>query len=74
MAENCPGMPSLLDYSYMLSGDLGLIELTVDYGGSRVRACEVVEFKGGKVKRRGAYFGEPFEASEWRAEWIERMQ
>lgn len=73
MAENYPGLPSLLDHSYKLSGDLGVIELTVDYGGSRMHAREVVEFEGGKVKRRRAYFGEPFEASEWRAEWIERM-
>jgi hypothetical protein len=73
MAENYPGLPSLIDHSYKISGDLAVIELTVDYGGSRMHACEVVEFEEGKVKRRRAYFGEPFEAPEWRAQWVERM-
>jgi hypothetical protein len=37
-----------------------------------MRACEIVEFVDGKVKRRRAYFGEPFDAPEWRAQWVER--
>jgi hypothetical protein len=73
MAENYPGLPSLVDHSYKISGDLAVIELTVDYGGNRMHACEVVEFEDGKVKRRRAYFGEPFEAPQWRAQWVERM-
>ena len=26
----------------------------------------------GKMKRAREYFGEPFEAPEWRAQWVER--
>jgi hypothetical protein len=73
MAENYPGLPTLVDHSYKISGDLAVIETTVDYGGNRIYACEVVEFEDGKVKRRRAYFAEPFEAPEWRAQWVERM-
>ena len=73
IAENYPGLPTLADHSYKLSGNLGVIELTVEYGGRRMLACEVVEFEDGKVKSRRAYFGEPFDAPEWRAQWVERM-
>lgn len=73
MAENYPGMPTLIDHSYSMSGNLADIEITVDHGGNRMYACEVVEVEDGKVKRRRVYFAEPFEAPEWRAHWIERM-
>ena len=73
MAENYPGLPTLVDHSYKLSGDLAIIEMTVDYGGNRMHACEVVEFEDGKIKRTRAYFGEPFEAPQWRAQWVDRM-
>jgi SnoaL-like domain len=73
MAENYPGLPTLADHSYKISGDLAVIEITVEYGGNRMHDCEVVELEDGKVKRRRAYFGEPFEAPEWRAQWVEGM-
>jgi hypothetical protein len=65
MAENYPGLPTLVDHSYKIGGDLAVVELTVEYGGNRTHACEIVEFEEGKVKWRRAYFAEPFEASEW---------
>ena len=73
--ENYPGgLPNLLDYSYVLSGDLGVLKMTLEYGDNRVYACEIVELQDGKIKRARAYFGEPFEAPEWRAQWTERME
>ena len=33
----------------------------------------IEEAEGGKIKRATRYFGEPFEAAEWRAQWVERM-
>ena len=73
IAENYPGLPNLIDHSYKLSGDLAVIELTLEYDGNRTYACEIVEFEDGKIKRARAYFGEPFEAPQWRAQWVERM-
>jgi hypothetical protein len=32
-----------------------------------------MEFSGDKVARETQYFGDPFEASAWRAQWVERM-
>jgi limonene-1,2-epoxide hydrolase len=71
--ENYPGLPSLIGHSYKISGDLAVIELTFDYDGNRVHECQIVDFKDGKIKRVRSYFGEPFEAPEWRAQWVERM-
>jgi hypothetical protein len=32
-----------------------------------------MEFSGDKVARETQYFAAPFEASKWRAQWVERM-
>jgi ketosteroid isomerase-like protein len=73
IAENYPGLPNVTDHSYVLSGDLGVMKMTVEYDGNRVYACEIVDFQDGKIERARAYFAEPFEAPEWRAQWVERM-
>jgi hypothetical protein len=71
--ENYPGLPSLINCSYNISGNLGVMEMTLEYDGDRVHACEIVEFEEGKIKRARTYFAEPFEAPQWRAQWVERM-
>jgi hypothetical protein len=71
--ENYPGLPRLIDYSYKLSGDLAVVEVTLEYEGDRMNLCEIVDFEDGKIRRARAYFAEPFEAPEWRARWVERM-
>ena len=71
--EKYPGLPSLINRSYNISGDLGVMEMTLEYDGDRVHACEIVEFEEGKIKRARTYFAEPFEAPQWRAQWVERM-
>jgi hypothetical protein len=32
----------------------------------------VVEFRDGKVARETDYFAQPFQAPQWRAQWVER--
>jgi ketosteroid isomerase-like protein len=71
--ENYPGLPTLIDYSYKLSGELAVVEVTLEYEGNRMNLCEIVDFEDGKIRRARAYFAEPFEAPEWRAQWVERM-
>jgi ketosteroid isomerase-like protein len=73
IAQNYPGLPDVTDYSYRLSGDLAVIEMSLDYEGNRMDVCEIVDFESGKIKRTRWYFAEPFEAPEWRAQWVERM-
>ena len=71
--ENYPSIPNLVDYGYRVAGDMGVVEMTLDYDGHRMNVCEVVEFEDGKIKRSTGYFAEPFEAPEWRAQWVEKM-
>ena len=53
---------------------LWVVESTVDYGGGRVmHGAAIVELKDGKMWRDTRYFAEPFEAPEWRARWVERI-
>ncbi len=71
--ENYPGLPNVIDHSYVVSGDLGVMKVTLDYDGNRIYVCEVLDFEDGKIKRARAYFAEPFEAPQWRAQWVESM-
>ncbi len=54
---------------------LWVVESVVDYGGGQVmHGVAILELKDGKVWRDTRYFAEPFEAPEWRAQWVERME
>ena len=47
----------------------------IDYGDGRVFAVVVIsELRDGKMWRDRWYFAEPFEAPEWRSQWVERME
>ena len=48
--------------------------------GQRLRRREglydivaLVELRDGRMFRESRYYAEPFEAPEWRARWVERM-
>ena len=56
------------------SGDLVVIEGTIDYGnGVPVSYVGIAEFSGGKVRRITEYFADPFEPPAWRAPFVEKM-
>jgi ketosteroid isomerase-like protein len=56
------------------SGDLVVIEGTIDYGnGVPVSYVGIGEFRDGKVQRMTEYFADPFEAPAWRAPFVEQM-
>jgi hypothetical protein len=46
----------------------------ITYDGGPVYTVSIMEFKAGKVARETLYFADPFEAPEWRAQWVERME
>jgi hypothetical protein len=50
-----------------------VVEMILAYEGKRTNVCEIVEFEDSKIKGDRGYFAEPFEASEWRAQWVERF-
>jgi limonene-1,2-epoxide hydrolase len=68
-----PNLPKMIDYSLEVGGALCVLEATLEYDSNRVYVCEIFEVRDGKLKRAREYFGEPFEAPQWRAQWVERM-
>lgn len=45
-----------------------------DYGGRVFHGAAILELRDGKIWRDTRYYAEPFEAPEWRAQWVERME
>jgi len=55
------------------SGDLWVTEYILSYDGKPAYTVSIMEFSGNRVARETQYFGDAFEASAWRAEWVERI-
>jgi hypothetical protein len=54
---------------------LWVVEGAIDYGEGRAfDLVMILELRDGKMWRDRWYFAEPFEAPEWRAQWVERME
>ena len=54
---------------------LWVVEGVVDYdGGREVDFVLILELREGKVFKETRYYADPFEASEARARWFERME
>jgi hypothetical protein len=54
------------------SGDLWATEMIFDYAGDRYYTVLIHEYRDGLVVRETCYYGAPFEAPAWRAQWVER--
>ncbi len=55
------------------SGDLWITEYILTYDGKPSYTVSIMEFNGDMIARETQYFGDPFEAGKWRAQWVERM-
>lgn len=53
-------------------GSVWTTEYVITYQGKRVYTVSIMEFRAGKVSHETQYFGDPFEAPAWRAQWVER--
>jgi len=53
------------------SGDLWAAEMIFDYAGDRFHTVLIHEYRDGLVVRETSYYGAPFEAPAWRAQWVE---
>jgi ketosteroid isomerase-like protein len=54
-------------------GDVWTVEAVGDYGGEIYLVVVIIEFRDGKIFRETRYYPQPFEAPEWRAQWVERI-
>ncbi|MBV9733023.1 MAG: nuclear transport factor 2 family protein [Verrucomicrobia bacterium] len=69
-----PGKPAGFQVRRMAgSGEFWVTEYVIEYEGRAYYTVSIMEFRAGKVRRETQYFGEPFAAPEWRAQWVERI-
>jgi SnoaL-like domain len=56
--------------------DLWVVEGIADYDDGReaLNVVLILELRDGKMWRDRWYFAGPFEAPEWRAQWVERLE
>jgi hypothetical protein len=52
-------------------GDVFVMEAISDYGNEVAFVANIVEFRDGKIVRETRYYASPFDASEWRRQWVE---
>jgi hypothetical protein len=70
-----PNPPSIQVRRVLVRDGLWVLEGVNDYGGGQVyNVVVIIELKAGKMFRDTRYYAEPFEAPEWRAQWVERME
>ena len=55
------------------AGEVWTVEAVGDYGGEIYLVVCIFEFREGKILRETRYYPQPFEAPEWRAQWVEPM-
>ncbi len=73
--EAYPTPPSIQLRRVLVRDGLWVVEGVNDYGGGQVfDVVLLIELKDGKMWRDRRYYAEPFEAPEWRAQWVERME
>jgi hypothetical protein len=67
--------PSIRLRRVLVKEGLWVVEGIADYSGGHVYDIVLIlELRDGKMWRDRWYFAEPFEAPEWRAQWVERME
>jgi hypothetical protein len=54
------------------SGDFWVTELVLTYDGTPMHAVNIMEMRNGRIVHETIYFGDPFEAPAWRAQWVEQ--
>jgi hypothetical protein len=67
-----PSLPKITERRMVSSGDLVVLEATLDYGAKTYPTVFIFEMPDGRIKKETAYWSEPFEAPEWRAKWVTR--
>ena len=76
MQEAYPGGPPRIRPRRLIgAGDLWIGESVAEYSdGKTYHGVAILEFRDGKMWRDTRYFGEPFDAPAWRAQWVQRIE
>ena len=74
LARNLPNPPRVQIDRVRVRDGLWVKEGLNDYGDGVVfNSLVIYELKDGKIWRDTRYYSQPFEAPDWRAQWVERM-
>jgi hypothetical protein len=69
-----PGKPSGFNVRRILGGEnLWITEYTITYQGRPTYTVSIMEFRNSKVVHETQYFADPFEAPDWRRQWVQRI-
>jgi ketosteroid isomerase-like protein len=66
-------LPTITPRRLLVEGDLCVAEAKLDYGGVEYDCVFIFEMRDGRIARETAYWAQPFEPPEWRADLVERM-
>ncbi len=67
-----PGKPSGFKVRRILgNANLWVTEYTINYQERAAFTVSIMEFREGKVVHETQYFADPFEAPEWRRQWVQ---
>jgi hypothetical protein len=73
MQRAFPDPPEISLRRLVGEGDVWVAEATSDYSGQRFYTVLILEMRADLILRETRYYAEPFEAPEWRANWVESM-
>ncbi len=66
-----PGKPSGFNVKRIIgNGDLWITEYTILYQDQVAYAVSIMQFQNDKVVHETQYFADPFNAPEWRRQWV----
>jgi hypothetical protein len=69
-----PGQPSGFNVRRIVGADdLWVTEYIITYQGKPAFTVSIMEFRNGKVVHETQYFADPFDAPEWRSQWVEQL-
>ncbi len=69
-----PSLPKVTTTRMTGSGDLWVLEASLDYGDGEPYQCVFVfEMRDGLIAKEVAYWSKAFPAPEWRKPWVERI-
>src|ERR1700722_10683282 len=69
-----PGKPSGFNVRRIVgAGNLWITEYIITYQGRPTFTVSIMEFRDGNVIHETQYFADPFEAPDWRSQWVQRI-
>jgi ketosteroid isomerase-like protein len=71
--SHMPVLPKVSNRHIYGTGDLWVAEVTLTYDTKSFAAVLIFKLRHGKIATEVGYWAEPFDAPEWRSEWIKPL-